>query len=59
MTRTIAAYLLIIPMRVTGFRFSKDYRWGLTRHHRFVYRMVDTVHANALAGPFDFPFMPR
>ena len=59
MIRTINAYLLIVPMRVTGLRFSKDYRHGRTRLHRFVYRMVDTVHANVLAGPFDFPLMPR
>ena len=59
MIRTINAYLLIVPMRVTGLRFSKDYRWGTSRWHRAIYRMVDTVYANVLTGPYDMPLMPR
>jgi hypothetical protein len=34
----------------TGFRFSKHYRWGVSRFHRAVYAMVDTVRANQIAG---------
>jgi hypothetical protein len=40
---------LCVPfMLITGFRFSKDYRWGTTWWHRLVYRCVWTVHANQL-----------
>lgn len=35
--------------RLTGFRFSKDYRWGTTRYHRFVYAVCNTVAANYVA----------
>lgn len=42
---------LIAPvLKMTGFRFSKDYRWGTTRYHRIVYRMVNTIQANLNAG---------
>ena len=48
--RTLTAYAISPAMRLTGFRFSKDYRWGTTRRHRAIYRMVDTVAANYAAG---------
>ena len=48
--RLINAYLAVPAMMLSGFRFSKDYRWGVSRFHRFVYRMVDTVAANHIAG---------
>jgi hypothetical protein len=37
-------------MKVTGFRFSKHYRWGTSRFNRLVYNLVDTVGANIKAG---------
>lgn len=48
--RKITACLLVPAMKLTGFRFSKDYRWGISRWHRFVYATVDTVGANWAAG---------
>lgn len=48
--RTITAYMLVPAMKLTGFRFSKDYRWGISRWNRFVYATVDTVGANWAAG---------
>ncbi len=51
--RNIAAHLIAPVMRLTGFRFSKDYRWGKTFFHRAVYAMVSTVGANYLADSAD------
>lgn len=48
--RTITAAILVPAMKVTGFRFSKDYRWGTTLRHRVVFGLVDTVAANLKAG---------
>ena len=48
--RTFTAILLAPILRATGFRFSKEYRWGTTRFHRIVYRCVSTVEANVRAG---------
>ena len=48
--RLIAAYALVPAMKLTGFRFSNDYRWGVSRFHRTVYATVDTVAANHIAG---------
>jgi hypothetical protein len=48
--RTVTAALMVPVLKITGFRFSKDYRWGVTRLHRFVYRSVDVVQANLWAG---------
>lgn len=48
--RTINAYLLIPVLKITGFRFSKDYRWETTRYHSIVYNLVDTVLCNIKAG---------
>jgi len=48
--RSLTALCLVPFMKVTGFRFSKDYRWQLTTYHRIVYAMVDTVGANIRAG---------
>ena len=49
MTRTITAYLISPVLAVTGFRFSKDYRWGTTKFHRAVYAVVSPVVANISA----------
>jgi formylmethanofuran dehydrogenase subunit B len=48
--RTITAVILAPIMKLTGFRFSKDYRRGTSRYHRTVYTLVDTVGANLRAG---------
>jgi hypothetical protein len=48
--RTINAWLIAPTLIVTGFRFSKDYRHGVSRFHRAVYAAIDTVGANHLAG---------
>lgn len=48
--RRINAALLAPLCRWTGFRFSKRYRWGVSRWHRAVYRVVDTVDCNLRAG---------
>lgn len=48
--RTINAYLLIPVLKLSGFRFSKDYRWETTRYHSIVYNLVDTVLCNIKAG---------
>ncbi len=48
--RNLMAYLVAPILMATGFRFSKEYRWGVTRWHRMVYAVVSTVKANPLAG---------
>lgn len=41
---------LISPiLYVTGFRFSKAYRNGVTVYHRIVYAIISTVAANIAA----------
>ncbi len=47
--RQFNALWLAPIMRVTGFRFSKLYRWGATPAYRIVYILVDTVKANIRA----------
>ena len=47
--RNIVAAILGYAMRPLEFRFSKDYRHGTTRWHRFVYACVNTVAANYVA----------
>ena len=49
--KQITALILAPAMRLTGFRFSKHYRWRTTWWHRAVYAAVDTVGANLRAGP--------
>ena len=47
--RSFNALWLAPIMRVTGFRFSKLYRWGATPAYRIVYILVNTVKANIRA----------
>lgn len=47
--RTFTARSLAPVMRVTGFRFSKDYRNEVSRFHACVYAVVDVVGANMTA----------
>ena len=50
---TIATAHMLAPiLRMTGFRFSKDYRHGTTAFHRAVYAIVSTPTANLLAEGF-------
>ncbi len=46
---TFIAHLIAPALAATGFRFSKDYRWGTTSFHRAVYGLVDTISANRSA----------
>lgn len=48
--RNLLAHILAPVLRLTGFRFSKDYRYGITLGHRVIYTLVNTVKANILAG---------
>ncbi len=48
-TRKVTAYIASPIMRITGFRFSKDYRHGKTFFHRIVYAIISTPIANSLA----------
>jgi hypothetical protein len=43
-------YVLIgFVLSRTGFRFSKDYRYGVSLYHRIVYSLVNTVRCNQVA----------
>jgi len=48
--RKIVGKAIVPVMKVTGFRFSKNYRWGTSIYHRIVYTLVDTIGANIRAG---------
>ena len=48
--RTITAALLVPFMKMSGFRFSKDYRRAIEGWKLFVFIHVDTVQANIWAG---------
>lgn len=48
--RNATAAVIAPILKITGFRFSKDYRWGTTRFHRAVYACVSTAKANLIAG---------
>ena len=48
--RDMIANLIAPVMVVTGFRFSKEYRRAEHGWKAFVYRNVNTVHANLKAG---------
>jgi len=52
--RNFLAHIIAPAMRLTGFRFSKDYRHGTTRFHRAVYTIVSTVGANYVADGQDW-----
>jgi len=47
--RDFNARLIAPILRLTGFRFSKEYRWGVSRFHRAVFAMVNTIRANIRA----------
>ena len=46
-------------MRLTGIkaRFSKDYRWGITRYHRAVYALICTFGCNIIADGGEWPLI--
>lgn len=50
--RQLNGKLIGLVLKATGcpFRFSKEYRWGVTRWHRMVYACVNTIEANWTAG---------
>lgn len=47
--RIMTARLIAPILRLTGFRFSKHYRWGTRLHHRIIYRLTSTPLANNAA----------
>jgi len=49
MIRNITATIIAPAIALTGFRFSKHYRWESTRFHSVIYALVNTVQANHLA----------
>ena len=48
--RDLAAKVIAPAMKMTGFRFSKEYRWAESGWKSLVYRCVNTIMANQLAG---------
>jgi len=49
--RTINAYMIAPLLKVTGYRFGKDWRHGDTATKYFIYEyLLCTVKANTLAG---------
>ena len=48
--RNINATLIAPVLKITGFRFSKDYRQGATIRHQLVHMLVNTVQANTRAA---------
>lgn len=47
--RKLNSKLIYPVLKITGFRFSKHYRWQSTMFYLIVNRLVDTVEANILA----------
>lgn len=47
--RVLTAKIIAPIMAMTGFRFSKSYRYEETRFHAFVYALVSTPIANTYA----------
>jgi len=52
--RMMTAAMVSPILRLTGYRFSKNFRRGVTWRHRAVYCVIDTVHANFYAGMNDY-----
>lgn len=50
LANTLVAVAISPVLLLTGFRFSKDYRWGTTKMHALVYKIVNTTAANRIAG---------
>ena len=48
--RTLTAMSIVPVLILTGYRFSKDYRRAEGGWKAVVYRWVDVVRANLLAG---------
>lgn len=47
--RNVVAAIVGLRLRAMPWRFSKDYRHGVTRWNRFVYAVCNTVAANYVA----------
>ena len=52
--RMMTAAMVSPILRLTGYRFSKNFRRGVTWRHWAVYCVIDTVHANFCAGMDDY-----
>lgn len=48
--RDLTAKLVAPALLRTGYRFPKEYRWGITRMHRIVNALVNTTRANNIAN---------
>jgi len=48
--RKLIALILVPFMKVTGFRFSEEYRYAIDGWELFVFTYVDIVRANRWAG---------
>ena len=50
--RALNGKLIGTMLKLSGssFRFSKRYRWESTLAHAIIYRLIDTVGANRIAG---------
>lgn len=51
--RNACAAVVGLALRRGRFRFSRDYRHGVTRRHRLIYALVNTVAANYVADGDD------
>jgi hypothetical protein len=47
--RKLIAFIITPVLVLTGFRFSKHWRWSTTVLHRIVYYIIDTSSANFMA----------
>lgn len=48
--KAVLTSLMVPVMKLTGFRFSKQYRRAESGFKAFVYRNINTVEANLRAG---------
>ena len=48
--KAVLTSLMVPVMKLTGFRFSKEYRMAESGFKAFVYRNINTVEANLRAG---------
>ena len=44
-------------LRLTPFRFSKEWRWGVKWYHRFVYSIICTFGSNIVADGGEWKYI--
>ncbi len=57
--RNFTKYILAPILVLTGYRFSKDFRYGTTAFHRMVYALINTVGSNCQADVICFKIINR